>query len=282
VRETARMQTNQTADTQPVAIVTGAGRGIGAAIATEFGRRGYRVTIADVLDDGPRGVADAIRQAGGTAEVMVGDLADLAFAERVVRDTAAATGRIDVLVNNAAWRDILTLRTLTVESWERTIRVGLTVPAFMSKWAAETMQRQGRGVIVNISSIQAELAGGYAAAYIASKGGLDSLTNDLATQYGPSGIRAVAVRPGAIDTDMNRNFRSPDGGQVSDRVIDHATDMIPLGRQGRPEEIARTVAWLAGEDASYITGTTITVDGGWSANLNPYSLKHLLFPDEYA
>jgi 3-oxoacyl-[acyl-carrier protein] reductase len=267
---------------RPVAIVTGAARGIGAAIALEFAGRGYDLTLADVLGDELADTAGRARGLGARAAVVVGDLADVAFARSIVDAAAAEFGRIDVLVNNAAWRDLLTLRTLTVESWERTLRVGLTVPAFLSAAAASHMERVGRGVIVNISSIQADMAGGYAAAYIAAKGGLDSLTFDLAAQYGPRGIRAVAVRPGAIDTDMNRGFRAPEGDQVSDRIIGHATDMIPLRRQGRPEEIAKVVAWLASDEASCITGTTITVDGGWSTQINPYSLKRLLFPEEYA
>jgi 3-oxoacyl-[acyl-carrier protein] reductase len=267
---------------RPVAIVTGAARGIGAAIALEFASRGYDLALADVLGDELADTAGRARSLGARALDLVGDLSDLGLARSVVDAAASEFGRIDVLVNDAAWRELLTLRKVSVESWERTIRIGLTVPAFMSAWAAEHMERAGRGVIVNISSIQADMAGGYAAAYIASKGGLDSLTFDLAAQYGPRGIRCVAVRPGAIDTDMNRNFRAPEGDQVSDRIIGHATDMIPLRRQGTPEEIARVVAWLASGEASYITGTTITVDGGWSTQINPCSLKHLLFPEEYA
>jgi NAD(P)-dependent dehydrogenase (short-subunit alcohol dehydrogenase family) len=271
-------------DGRPVAIVTGAARGIGAAIAEEFGRRGYDLVLADVLGDELKATAQRAVGPGprGSVEAQVGDLSDLRFAKQLIDSAIAGFGRIDVLVNNAAWRDLVTLRNVSLESWERTLRVGLTVPAFMSAWAAEHKERRGKGVIVNISSIQADMAGGYAASYVASKGALDSLTFDIATQYGPRGIRCVAVRPGAIDTDMNRVFRSPDGNQVSDRIMEHATDMIPLRRQGRPEEIARTVAWLASDDASYITGTTITVDGGWSTQINPYSLKHLMFPDEYS
>jgi 3-oxoacyl-[acyl-carrier protein] reductase len=266
---------------RPVAIVTGASRGIGAASAVEFARRGYDVTIAARDGEGVEHVAAQVRGLGGQALAVVGDLADMAFAERVVRETIATYSRIDVLVNNAAWRELLTLRTLTLESWERTLRICLTVPAFMARWAAEQMERQGHGVIINVSSIQADMAGGFATPYIAAKGGLDSLTFDLAALYGPVGIRAVSVRPGAIDTEMNRDYKDPAGASVSDRTRSHAEDMIPLRRQGTPEEIARAVAWLASDEASYITGTTITVDGGWSTQISPYSLKRVMFPEEF-
>ncbi len=192
-----------------------------------------------------------------------------------------AFGRVDVLVNNAAWRELLTLRTVTPESWERTLRICLTVPAFMSRLAAADMERRGTGVIVNVSSIQSRRAGGFATAYVAAKGGLDALTFDLATLYGPRGIRVVAVNPGAIDTELNDDYTDAAGASISDASRRHVEDMVPLGRSGRPEEVARAIVWLAGDGASYITGTTIVVDGGWTTQNSPYSLKRMMFPDEF-
>ena len=266
---------------RPVVIVTGASRGIGAATALEFARRGYEVAVTARGEEGLDQTAAAVRAEGARCLVLAGDLADLAFAESVVRRTEAEFGRIDVLVNNAAWRELLTLRTLSLESWERTIRVCLTTPAFLAKWAAESMEPRGRGAIVNVSSIQSRRAGGFAPAYVAAKGGLDALTYDLATLYGPSGIRAVAINPGAIDTEMNADYVDASGDSLAAAQLAHVADMVPLGRAGRPEEIARAIAWLASDEASYLTGTTVVVDGGWSTQNAPYALKRRMFPGEF-
>ncbi|MCX5663030.1 MAG: SDR family oxidoreductase, partial [Planctomycetota bacterium] len=136
--------------------------------------------------------------------------------------------------------------------------------------------------IINVSSIQSRLAGGMAPAYIAAKGAIDSLTYDLATLYGPSGVRVVAINPGAIDTEMSNDYQDPTGQNVARESRDFSCDMIPLRRWGSAVEIARTIVMLAGDDASYITGTTITVDGGWSHQIGPYRLKKMMFPEEFA
>jgi 3-oxoacyl-[acyl-carrier protein] reductase len=268
-----------------VALVTGASRGIGAATAAEFASRGYDVAITARGEDGLRETAAAVEAAGGRVIALAGDLSEpgeLDLARSVVDETVEAFGRIDVLVNNAAWREMATLRTIGLESWERTIRIGLTVPAFLSRFAAEHMERAGRGgVIVNVSSIQSKRAAGFAPAYVAAKGGLDALTGDLAALYGPSGIRAVAINPGAIDTEMNADYFDPGGDSLAAQTSALVEDMVPLRRSGRPEEIARAIAWLASDDASYLTGTTVVVDGGWSTQHSPYSLKRRMFPGEF-
>ena len=272
---------------RPVALVTGASRGIGAATAPEFARRGNDLVLVARTADGLEATASAVRAAGGEALVIAGDLSDLAFAETLVGRAVAHFGRLDVLVNNAAWRDLRTMRTIPIESWERTIRVNLTVPAFLSRWAAEQMERQrgsasaAGGVIVNVSSIQSRRAAGISPAYVAAKGGLDILTAELATVYGPAGIRVVAINPGAIDTEMNADYNDPSGASLSAQTLAHVEDMVPLRRVGRPEEIARAIAWLASPEASYVTGTTIVVDGGWSGQHAPYALKRMMFPDEF-
>jgi 3-oxoacyl-[acyl-carrier protein] reductase len=265
--------------TQPVAVITGASRGIGAATACLFAQSGYRVAIVATKIDALRQVADRISAAGGTAMPLAGDLADLDFAKSVIDDTAAAFGRIDVLVNNAAARELVSMRRITPESWNRTLQICLTTPAFLARWAAEDMlRRQSEGVIVNVSSMMAQHAAGFAPAYIASKGGLDSLTYELAALYGPSGIRVVSVQPGAVDTELSRDVA---GATCTDEIHQFSHDMIPLGRWATSEEVARVILFLASDAASYITGTTITADGGWFHHHLPNSLKRKHYPHDF-
>ena len=210
------------------------------------------------------------------------DLADLDQSRAVIERTIETFDRIDVLVNNAAWREVVTMRTITLESWERTLRISLTTPAFLSRWAAAEMERRGiRGAIVNVSSIQSERVSGFAPAYIAAKGALDALTSELAALYGPKGIRVVAVRPGATDTEMSGDYTDSDGESITRQVRAYSEDVIPLRRWARPDEVAEVIAWLASDAASYVTGTTLLVDGGWATHITPYSLKARMFPDEY-
>ena len=257
--------------TAPVALITGAARGIGRATALELARRGYRLALVDLL-------GEELTTLHAEALKISGDLADLDFCRQAVDQTAARFGQLDLLVNNAAWRKVETLRETDVATWDRTLRVCLTAPAFLAKWAAEIMQRQGRGVIVNVSSIRAHFSDGTAAAYVAAKGGIDALTHELAALYGPRGIRVVAVAPGAIDTQLSADLA---GGDVMRDVAEDCIDHTPLLRFGRPEEVARTIAWLASDDASFITGTTIVADGGLSHHHYGQQLKQRMKPGEF-
>jgi NAD(P)-dependent dehydrogenase (short-subunit alcohol dehydrogenase family) len=249
-----------------VALVTGASAGIGTAVAEEFARRGYAVGIvgrdAARLDE----VRQRMESSGGRVLALCGDLGDLGFAESAVRKVAAQFGRLDVLVNNAAARELKTMREMTPAEWDRTIRVPLTSPAFMARWAAEEMERHGGGVIVNVGSMMSRQAHGVSAAYVSCKGAMESLTYDLAALYGPAGIRVVTIAPGAIDTAMSSTLTN---GPVADRdmsdpVREFSESMAMLGRWGRTDEVAKAVAWIASDEASYLTGTTIVLDGGWS------------------
>ncbi|MHC4400338.1 MAG: SDR family NAD(P)-dependent oxidoreductase [Planctomycetota bacterium] len=263
-----------------VALVTGASRGIGAATAEELARRNYHVALVARSDAGLAAIAERVRQTGSEALLCQGDLADLDFAESTVRRAVSQWHRLDVLVNNAAWRELASMRQIGLASWEKTLRVCLTAPAFLAKWAAEVMEPRGGGVIVNVSSIMSARAGGVSPAYVAAKGALDSLTYELATLYGPSGIRVVAVSPGAIDTEISRDLADGEGDDLAGRLRAWSCDHVPLGRWGTPKEVARLIAMLAGDDARYVTGTTVVVDGGWLHSHFPRSLQRRIRREE--
>jgi len=248
-----------------VVLITGASTGIGAAAARAFGANGARVAVHynSSRDQAEAVVAD-IRAAGGQAMAVRGDVTSSAACREIVSTTIGAMGRLDVLVNNAAARELTTMREITVAEWDRTLRVCLTAPAFLARWAAAEMPPGG--VIVNIGSMMSRQAHGVSPAYIACKGAIESLTYDLAALYGPNGIRVVTVAPGAIDTAMSRLASSSERADAreDDPVRDFSESMTMLGRWGHPEEVARAVAWVASPEASYLTGTTLVLDGGWS------------------
>lgn len=264
-----------------VVFITGASRGIGAATALEFARRKYDlVLLADAASE-LESVAAEVRSIGVSALVQHGSLLDLEFAHTAVEAAICRYGRLDVLVNNAAWGETVTMRRISLESWEKTLRVCLTAPAFLARWATESMEAQGSGVIINISSIMSTQADGLSPAYTASKGGLDALTYELASLYGPRGVRVVAINPGAIDTKLGNSFIDMQGENATASVQEFSEDMIMLRRWGKPEEIAKIIAFAASQEASYLTGTTIHVDGGWIHQHFPLSLRQRLLPGEF-
>ena len=271
------MKTNQ-----QVVVITGAARGIGRATALQFATHDTKLVVVDIDREGLQTLKAEIESSGGEVLVCEGDLQDLAFARSVIDDTEARWNRLDVLINNAAWRTVETMRTISVENWERTLRVCLTAPAFLSRWAAELMEKnQEGGTILNVSSVMAARAGGIGAAYIASKGAIESLTYELAALYGPREIRVVAVAPGNINTSLSSNFTDPEGNNISTMLIEHMNDSTPLQRAGNPEEIANVLYWLSTPGASFISGTTIPVDGGFLHNFNSYSVKRKQFPKQF-
>lgn len=267
---------------RPVAFVTGASRGIGAATAFAFAVNGYDLALLAPAREELEAIAGRVREHGGDALIHAVDLSDLDHARQAVEQTVARWNRLDVLVNNAAWRTHQTMRTMDAETWDRTLRVCLTAPAFLAKWAVQVMQERGiQGVILNISSMMSRRTGGTSPAYVASKGGLDALTFELAALYGPAGIRVVAVNPGWIDTEMSADYRTPEGDSLAEKIAAAAEDAVPLGRPGTPEEVAKALVWLAGPEASYVTGTRFLIDGGWSHSHLGYGLKRIQFPGEF-
>lgn len=264
-----------------VVIVTGASRGIGKAIAETFVANGDLVTMVSENELELQAAAASLSRPENIL-VLGGDLEIDGFVDEIVATTFQKWGKIDVLINNAAWRTIETLKTISRENWEKTLKICLTSPVFLSKLAAEKMEfgKQG-GVIVHISSVMANRAGGSSPAYIAAKGALLSLTYEMAALYGPSGIRVVAVSPGNVSTAMSSNFKNPKGTDVSKILVDEMEGMTPLQRSASPAEIANGVFWLTSSQASFVNGTSLDIDGGFTHNFNSYKSKNLQFPHTF-
>ncbi|MEO6000880.1 MAG: SDR family oxidoreductase [Chitinophagaceae bacterium] len=266
-----------------VAIITGASRGIGRSTALKFAANQYKVALVGRNQEDLDQLEIEIKQMYGTEVVVIaGDLANEEFLRKIVAETLKKWKRIDVLINNAAWRTIESLRNISIETWETTIKICLTAPAFLAKYAAEVMEEKNlSGVIINVSSVMSQRAGGISPAYIACKGGLESLTFELAVLYGPKNIRVVSVNPGNIKTDLSNDYRDGEGNNISEQLVEHVNDSTPLRRAGTAEEIANVSYWLSTAEASFITGTTILVDGGFSHNFNSYPMKKLQYPKEF-
>ena len=266
------------------ALITGAARGIGAATAREFARHGYALALLD--RDGDELRKSAAQLTAETANVLplAIDLADLAQVEDAVAQTAERFGRIDVLVNNAATRELETIREITPENWQRAVDVNLTAPAFLSKWVAPHMKTHG-GAIIHVASIEAHIPKGVCAVYAATKAGLLGLTWEMANALAGDGIRVIALSPGAIDTDFGADYSGgkgrPADATLSQDLRAYSETVIPMQRWGTVEEIARTVRWLASDEASYITGTEITVDGGLRHTWMTRPLKNRIRPGEF-
>lgn len=252
------MPTTRYALSGQTALVSGGGRGIGRAIALGLGQAGAHVAINYVRDAGAAGtvVAD-IERDGGRAIAVQADVSDPGAVERLLDRTEESLGRVEIVVNNAAVLRRTPFLEIGVDEWEWILRTNLLGCFLLSQAAARRMVRYGiRGRIVNISSHSARYATPGLAHYAASKSGMAMLTRSMAFELAAHGICVNDVRPGLVETDMNRDeFRNPADRQV--RI-----DRIPLHQIGSGEDIAAAVLFLASRDAGHITGATIVVDGG--------------------
>ena len=240
-----------------VAIVTGGAHGMGEAEARLFAREGAKVVVADILADMGEQVAADIRRDGGEARFERLDVTSEAEWDRVVGATLAAYGKLDILVNNAgisasSFNDID-----GTDGWDRIVAVNQTSVFFGTRRAAAEMMKTGRGSIVNISSILG-LVGSESGhpAYGASKGAVRLYTKQAAVRYGPHGVRVNSVHPGYMPPMLN----STNAGERADKIA-----RTPLRRLGEPIEVAHGVLFLASDEASFITGTELVIDGGWVA-----------------
>ncbi|HMI70602.1 MAG TPA: SDR family NAD(P)-dependent oxidoreductase [Solirubrobacteraceae bacterium] len=246
-----------------VAVVTGAGRGLGAAIAEELAARGATVMVADVDRELATATAEQIASTGEPlrrASSAACDVSDPAAVAALFDAVVAEHGRIDVLVNNAGVGAVAPSEELSLEVWSRTLAVNLTGTFLCAQAAVRHMLPAGRGVIVNVGSVFAATGMPMRAAYAASKHGVVGLTKVLGTEWATRGIRVVAVDPAYVRTALDDADQRAGGYTAED--IERRT---PMGRYAEPAEIARVVAFLASDDASFITGSEVAVDGGWLA-----------------
>jgi NAD(P)-dependent dehydrogenase (short-subunit alcohol dehydrogenase family) len=247
--------------TSRVAIVTGSSSGIGAAIAGELARRGMRVVVTSRSPERAAATVAAIETEGGTALGIAVELTDAEGPARMVQRTLDAYGRLDALVNNAGAGQVADSETLALADWQRIIDLDLSAPFRCAQAAARPMLAAGRGVIVNVSSLLGHLGLARRAAYGAAKHGLEGLTKTLAVEWARRGVRVVSVAPAYVATELLAGT-SKAGGFTLEEVA-HRT---PLGRLAEPDEVARVVAFLVSDDASYVTGSSVLVDGGWIAD----------------
>ena len=238
--------------TGKVAVVTGAASGMGAATARELAAAGGEVVIVDCNGSLAAQVANDIN--GGPP--LVGDVSDASFCERVVETTLCRHGHLDVLVNAAGIIVRADALNTSDEQWQRVMDVNVKGLFFMSRAAVGEMKKLGRGVIVNFGSIWGSVA------YCASKGAVHQITRAMALDHVRDGIRINAVCPGEVNTPMIASERAE---PVTAELMERLAATVPLGRLADPVEIARVVLFLASDSASYITGTLVTVDAGYTA-----------------
>ena len=241
-----------------VAVVTGAGRGMGQAIALRFGREGARVVVAELNAEHGKEVADEIRAAGGTAIALQVDVSRVGDVERLFGTVKKEYGTIDILVNNAGIAVEKALVDYTEADWDRQMGVNVKGVFFCSQAAARMMIPQRSGRIVNFASTSAFVASSHPeVAYDTSKGAVRQMTVAMAAELAKHGINVNAVAPGTTETEMTRDTLKTKEG------LEWQLARIPMGRVGRPDDIASVVLFLCSPEAGYITGHTLVADGGW-------------------
>ena len=252
------MPTSRLADS--IAIVTGAGSGIGQAIAVGFSREGARVACADIRGERADATAERIRSAGGEALAVAVDVSEREQVETMLARTVDRYGAVDVLVSAAGISARDHFLEVSDESWDRVLAVNLKGLFLCGQVVGRHMAERGRGAIINVTSQLSEVAQPHCAPYLASKGGGKLLTKAMAVDLARSGVRVNALAPGLTNTNL-----SPRETEEGRRYLAETCRHIPMGRQAEPEEMVGAAIYLASPEASYVTGTTLVVDGGYLA-----------------
>jgi NAD(P)-dependent dehydrogenase (short-subunit alcohol dehydrogenase family) len=247
-----------------VAVVTGGGSGIGRAIAQAFVREGARVVVTGRRLEKLADTVESIRAVGGEALAMACDVAITKDAERAIAEAEKAFGRIDILVNNAGALSVSTIESISEEDWDRLMATNVKGPFLMSRAVLPAMRRVGGGSIIHIGSVLGLVAMKDRAAYCASKGGVTMLTKAMALDHAKDKVRVNCICPSIVETELVRGLFSEtaEGRKLRDARL--AT--LPLGRFGKPQDVAELAIYLGSDESSWMTGTAIPLDGGLMAS----------------
>lgn len=240
------------------ALVTGAASGIGRAVALLYGQHGASVMVSDIDEHQGRQVAEQLQAAGANARFYRADVSDPVQCRKLMQETVAAFGALDIACNNAGIAGEVNLTgDYSLEGWQQIININLNSVFFCLKYELEVMLPQGAGVIVNMASILSQVGTAGSPGYVTAKHGMVGLTQTAAIEYAPKGIRINAVGPGYIDTPLLTSLPADAKQQL--------IGLHPIGRLGKAEEVAELVVWLSSDKASFVTGAYYPVDGGYLA-----------------
>jgi len=240
-----------------VVLITGAGSGLGRASAVELAGEGSRIAVMDMNLEGAAETVSMVTDAGGDAFAVQGDVADSTSVQAVVVTVLDHFGTIDILVNNAGVvGELKPVHEVSEESWDFVMGVDMKGVFLCSKYVIPTMLAKGKGVIINIASVSGFLASATGVEYTSAKHGVTGLTKQLAYDYGHQGIRSIAIGPGVIETPLTKDWTC-EGGPFHELTMD-----APAGRYGQPIDVARLVCFLASDEADFMHGHTIPIDGG--------------------
>jgi len=250
-----------------IALVTGAGSGIGREIALLYAQQGAQVTVADIQEDAAAAVVAEISERNGLARSLPLNVADEGQVRMAMQGVVEQYGRLDILVNNAGVSHVGNVLETSAEDWDRVMAVNARGVFLCSKYALAQMLRQNPagGILVNIASVAGMIAVDRRFPYGASKGAVISMTRSIAIDFANQGIRANAICPGTVHTPFVEGFLERNFAENKDEVRQQLHARQPIGRMGRPEEIAAAALYLASDEAALITGSTLVIDGGWTA-----------------
>lgn len=252
---------------EQVVLVTGAGQGIGKAIATAFAQEGSAVVVNDINRESARQVATELRDAGGRAIAVEADISDRQAVEAMLEEAESQVGPVSTLINNAGYAEFFPFMEYPPASWEKLLEVDLVGVFHCIQAAVPYMEENGVGFVVNIASVHAARTLGSMSAYAAAKAGVAALTRNLALELGPRNIRVNAVSPGTIETGALRDYFAslpPEKRETQRKLM---LEWQPLGRFGQPEDIANVVLFLCSPQAAFVHGTELVADGGLLSRL---------------